>query len=114
KDDDEQQSWGGAFEAVSIGAHGSSIWIWIAWRNARWKHKPLLSAEGGTTEQFWSFHVVLTTQITIMHFPKIMGFSVMRPRDRRLYPGPRLVFGRVRGLQSVRPGRRHGSPSDRR
>ena len=29
EDDDEQQSWS-AFEAVSIGVHGSSIWIWIA------------------------------------------------------------------------------------
>ena|SRR5215467_16325973 len=29
-DDDEQQSWSGAFEAVSFGVHGSSIWIWIA------------------------------------------------------------------------------------
>jgi hypothetical protein len=26
-DDDEQQSWTGAFEAVSIAVHGSSIWI---------------------------------------------------------------------------------------
>jgi hypothetical protein len=25
-------------EAVSIAVHGSSIWIWIARRNARWKH----------------------------------------------------------------------------
>jgi hypothetical protein len=34
-DDDEQQTWSGAFEAVSIAVHGSSIWIWIARRNAR-------------------------------------------------------------------------------
>ena len=65
KDDyDDEQSWSGAFEAVSIAVHGSSIWIWIARRNARWKHKPLLSAEEGTTQQFWSFRVVLTMQIT--------------------------------------------------
>ena len=63
-DEDEQQSWSGAFEAVSIAVHGSSIWLWPARRNARWKHKPLLSAKEGTTERFWSFRVVLTMQIT--------------------------------------------------
>lgn len=68
-DDDEQQSWSGAFEAMSVAVHGSSIWIWIARCSARWKHKPLLSAEEGTTERFWSFRVVLTVQITVVHLP---------------------------------------------